>query len=512
MVMKKLFLISFLLISLYSLGQPGYTDINSGYRWLRGNFRALHVPSGTSFGLQTGQWPGAGALYLDTAGADSGFYYRGVNASWHRLPKATETFYYGDGTFSSNRTVTGGGFSLTFSGLSTFTLGTTGAQSFNANGGVGVRSDIYLRPDSILIEPHDGKITIDSLRSEHGSDTTTYKPLVWSPTNKSVRQLTYWPGGGGGGITGFSDGNGFDGTVTGSNLSLTTTVTDDQVMFSNSGAIAGSASFKYNGTSLVVKGTANVSLTPFASTANNNAYVIDADYSENFQPGIVWSTADFSVIPKMGIFGRLTSSGSQLFVYTSSNYGAAPTHVATFNYGQELIVGTDGTDNGAFNLQVNGPSYFSGQTQHEVQLKIKDISAPSTPASGYGVIYVNTDKPWFKDDGGNAFEYSLFAVSTTASSATPTPTGHARSNDFDVTALATNPTFAAPSGTPINGNRLVIRIKDDGTPRTLAFNAIYRAGAIALPTTTTTSKTLYLGFIYNSADSKWDLVSSVDQF
>jgi hypothetical protein len=512
MVMKKLFLISFLLISLYSLGQPGYTDINSGYRWLRGNFRALHVPSGTSFGLQTGQWPGAGALYLDTAGADSGFYYRGVNASWHRLPKATETFYLGDGTFSSNRTVTGGGFSLTFSGLSTFTLGSTGAQSFNANGGVGVRSDIYLRPDSILIEPHDGKITIDSLRSEHGSDTTTYKPLVWSPTNKSVRQLTYWPGGGGGGITGFSDGNGFDGTVTGSNLSLTTTVTDDQVMFSNSGAIAGSASFKYNGTSLVVKGTANVSLTPFASTANNNAYVIDADYSENFQPGIVWSTADFSVIPKMGIFGRLTSSGSQLFVYTSSNYGAAPTHVATFNYGQELIVGTDGTDNGAFNLQVNGPSYFSGQTQHEVQLKIKDISAPSTPASGYGVNYVNTDKPWFKDDGGNAFEYSLFAVSTTASSATPTPTGHARSNDFDVTALATNPTFAAPSGTPINGNRLVIRIKDDGTPRTLAFNAIYRAGAIALPTTTTTSKTLYLGFIYNSADSKWDLVSSVDQF
>jgi hypothetical protein len=75
--------------------------------------------------------------------------------------------------------------------------------------------------------------------------------------------------------------------------------------------------------------------------------------------------------------------------------------VATFNYGQELIVGTDGTDNGAFNLQVNGPSYFSGQTQHEVQLKIKDISAPSTPASGYGVIYVNTDAPRFKDDGGN---------------------------------------------------------------------------------------------------------------
>jgi hypothetical protein len=235
MVMKKLFLISFLLISLYSLGQPGYTDINSGYRWLRGNFRALHVPSGTSFGLQTGQWPGAGALYLDTVGADSGFYYRGVNASWHRLPKATETFYLGDGTFSSNRTVTGGGFSLTFSGLSTFTLGSTGAQSFNANGGVGVRSDIYLRPDSILIEPHDGKITIDSLRSGHPTDTTTYKPMVWSPTNKSWRYLTGWPGtGGSSGIT--------VGTTT------ITSGTDTRVPFNDAGVYNEDAGFTYDKT------------------------------------------------------------------------------------------------------------------------------------------------------------------------------------------------------------------------------------------------------------------------
>jgi hypothetical protein len=48
---------------------------------------------------------------------------------------------------------------------------------------------------------------------------------------------------------------------------------------------------------------------------------------------------------------------------------------------------------------------------------------------------------------------------------------------------------------------------DNGTARTLAWNAIYRAVGITLPATTVISKTLYLGMIYNSADSKWDVVA-----
>ena len=102
-------------------------------------------------------------------------------------------------------------------------------------------------------------------------------------------------------------------------------------------------------------------------------------------------------------------------------------------------------------------------------------------------------------------------ISTTASSATPTPTGGSLRNLFTVTALATAPTFAAPSGTPANGNRLVIRIKDNGTARALSWNAIYRAMGTALPTTTVISKTLYLVFIYNSTDSTWDLVGSAQE-
>lgn len=101
-------------------------------------------------------------------------------------------------------------------------------------------------------------------------------------------------------------------------------------------------------------------------------------------------------------------------------------------------------------------------------------------------------------------------TSTTASSATPTP--NADTDDiYTVTALAAGATFGAPTGTPVNGQRLVIRIKDNGTARTLAWNAAYRAIGLTLPITTVISKTLYLGFLYNSSDSKWDCLSTAQE-
>ena len=101
-------------------------------------------------------------------------------------------------------------------------------------------------------------------------------------------------------------------------------------------------------------------------------------------------------------------------------------------------------------------------------------------------------------------------IGTTASSATPTPA----SDDVDiytVTALAEAAAFGAPSGTPTNGQGLIIRILDNGTARALSFNAIYRFSAdLPAPTTTVISKTMYLGFCYNSAATKWDCVAFIE--
>lgn len=103
-------------------------------------------------------------------------------------------------------------------------------------------------------------------------------------------------------------------------------------------------------------------------------------------------------------------------------------------------------------------------------------------------------------------------ATTVASSSTPTPNIDT-TDTYIITALAATATFGAPTGTPRDGMKLLIRIKDNGTPRSLAWNAIYRQGTdIALPSTTVTSKTLYAGFIYNNTDTKWDLVALATGF
>jgi len=101
-------------------------------------------------------------------------------------------------------------------------------------------------------------------------------------------------------------------------------------------------------------------------------------------------------------------------------------------------------------------------------------------------------------------------VGTVASGATITPTADL-SDVYTVTALAVPATIAAPSGTPTNGQRLLLRIKDNGTARALTWNATYRVIGVTLPTTTTASKTIYVGCIYNSADAFWDVVAETEQ-
>lgn len=97
-------------------------------------------------------------------------------------------------------------------------------------------------------------------------------------------------------------------------------------------------------------------------------------------------------------------------------------------------------------------------------------------------------------------------IGTTTSSATPTPNGDAH-DQYTVTALAVDATLWAPTWTPTDWQKLIIRIKDNGTSRTLWYNGIYRAVWVTLPTATTISKTLYLWCVYNTADSKWDVIA-----
>jgi hypothetical protein len=97
----------------------------------------------------------------------------------------------------------------------------------------------------------------------------------------------------------------------------------------------------------------------------------------------------------------------------------------------------------------------------------------------------------------------------TTSSATPTPNADTTDLYF-LTALDQAADFAAPTGTPYNGQKLIVRIKSDSTPRALSWNSGsggYSSRGATLPTTTTASKITYVGLIYNSATDTWDCVA-----
>lgn len=82
---------------------------------------------------------------------------------------------------------------------------------------------------------------------------------------------------------------------------------------------------------------------------------------------------------------------------------------------------------------------------------------------------------------------------------------------YDITAQAGALLFNAPTGTPTNGQSLIIRIKDNGTARALTWNAIFSGILDTLPSTTTLSKLLVMGFMYNSTTSKWEFIAKTEQ-
>jgi len=96
-------------------------------------------------------------------------------------------------------------------------------------------------------------------------------------------------------------------------------------------------------------------------------------------------------------------------------------------------------------------------------------------------------------------------VSSAASASTLTP-DVAAYDQYCFTALAAALTINAATNV-YDGAKLIIRLKDNGTARGLTWNAVFRAVGVTLPTTTVISKVLYVGFVYNSAETKWDCVA-----
>ena len=101
-------------------------------------------------------------------------------------------------------------------------------------------------------------------------------------------------------------------------------------------------------------------------------------------------------------------------------------------------------------------------------------------------------------------------TSTAASTATLAPDIQA-ADQYNLTAQAVGLTVDAPTGIPVDGNKLLFRILDNGSAQTITWNATYTAIGVTLPTATTASKMVYVGCIYNATNTRWDVIAVTTQ-
>lgn len=87
-------------------------------------------------------------------------------------------------------------------------------------------------------------------------------------------------------------------------------------------------------------------------------------------------------------------------------------------------------------------------------------------------------------------------------------------DQINFTALASNLSLLNPVTTPQDGQKLLIRILDNGISQGLTFASGaggYRAIGVVIPANTVASKEVVIGCIYNAQANFWDVVALVQQ-
>ena len=161
------------------------------------------------------------------------------------------------------------------------------------------------------------------------------------------------------------------------------------------------------------------------------------------------------------------------------------------------VTGTLGVPNGG-----TGATTLTGLVVGNGTSAMTAVTAPS------GAVVGTTDTQTLTNKRVNPR-----AVSAGATSGTLTPNGDT-TDVFNAFGLTGAITVATPSGTPVDGQRLMLRFEDNGTGRGITWttsSGAFRAVGITLPTTTVASKVTYVGCVYNSTDVFWDAIAVATQ-
>ena len=161
------------------------------------------------------------------------------------------------------------------------------------------------------------------------------------------------------------------------------------------------------------------------------------------------------------------------------------------------VTGTLGVPNGG-----TGATTLTGLVVGNGTSAMTAVTAPS------GAVVGTTDTQTLTNKRVNPR-----AVSAGATSGTITPNGDT-TDVFNAFGLTGAITVATPSGTPVDGQRLMLRFEDNGTGRGITWttsSGAFRAVGVTLPTTTVASKVTYVGCVYNSTDIFWDAIAVATQ-
>jgi hypothetical protein len=241
--------------------------------------------------------------------------------------------------------------------------------------------------------------------------------------------------------------------------------------------------YRSNGTSWVYLGDINVDA---ATTGNTPAGNIS---STTVQDAINELDTEKAIAGAIASSGLTMATASVVYRKTASTGAVEVNTLATL----KTDLGLTGTNSGD-QTTVSGQA---GSVAHAATFDISGGAAAGSTFDGSAAKTVDYSTVGARPDTPR--------IQSVSSASTVTPTF---SNDqVNITALAAACQLLNPTGTAVAGRKLVVRIKDAGAAKALTYDTQYRAIGVTLPTTTVISKTLYLGFIYNSADTKWDCVA-----
>lgn len=175
------------------------------------------------------------------------------------------------------------------------------------------------------------------------------------------------------------------------------------------------------------------------------------------------------------------------------------------------LLNLSGTNSGDVTLTtIGGTPNANGASISGQQIQLQPASASFGGVVTTGAQTLAGDKTF---SGQVIADASVKVKTVSISDGATLATDASLGSQFQVT-IAGNRTLGAPTN-PRDGQKVVWRIKQDGTGnRTLTFNAIFRFGTTipSITLTTTAGKIDYIGAIYNSDDTKWDIVAFAGGF